>query len=79
MPESMMLTDRVDAAGKIVPNCRVTEDGYTISETGRPAPLLYAVTRPGDALPFSYVPGEIDILAVIRADIEAGEVTHADT
>lgn len=74
MLEPMMLTDKLDAAGKVVPNCRVTEDGYTITETGRPAPLLYAVTRPGDSLPFSYVPDETDIRAVIRADIEASEV-----
>lgn len=74
MPEQILLAEKRDAAGKVIPNCWGTPDGYTIAETGRPAPLRYAVTRPGDAAPFSYVPDEADMCAVIRADMLAGEV-----
>lgn len=74
MPEVMTWGEKLDADGKPIPNCWETDDGYTISLTGRPAPLRYAVTRPGDRAPFSYVSDEADMRAVIRADIQASEV-----
>lgn len=68
MPEQILLAEKRDAAGKVIPNCWVASHGYTVSETGRAGPLRYAVKRPGDELPFVYLGREAEIEMIIAVD-----------
>lgn len=66
-----------DAAGKEIPKCWQTDSGYTVAEVERTA-MRFAVTRPGGKLPSFYTETRDEVLAVIKADMQAHEVTHAD-
>ncbi|WP_325435606.1 hypothetical protein [Pseudomonas nitroreducens] len=68
MSEVMHLVEKLDGAGKVIPNCWEASHGYTVSETGRPGPLRYAVRRPGDGLPFVYLSREEEIEMIIAVD-----------
>lgn len=72
MSELMHLVEKLDSAGKAIPNCWEASHGYTVSETGRPGPLRFAVKRPGDELPFVYLSREDEIEMIIAVDRYAG-------
>ncbi|MFV3368431.1 hypothetical protein ACNFH5_09640 [Pseudomonas sp. NY15435] len=67
-----------DDSGKVIPKCWQTDSGYTVAEVERTA-MRFAVTRPGSKLPSFYAKTRDEVLAVIKADMEAIEVAHADT
>lgn len=59
-----------DDAGKAIPNCWSHSAGYTISMTGRPSPLRYAVTRSGDINPFAYLGSPDEVEGIISVDLQ---------
>lgn len=66
-----------DAVGKEIPKCWQTDSGYTVAEVERTV-MRFAVTRPGGKLPSFYAKTREEVLAVIKADMEACEVARAD-
>ncbi|MCE4073526.1 MULTISPECIES: hypothetical protein [Pseudomonas] len=80
MSELMHLVEKLDSAGKVIPNCREASHGYTVSETGRPGPLRFAVKRPGAEVPFVYLGQADEIEMIIAVDRYASSkpVTQAD-
>lgn len=68
MSELMHLVEKLDSAGKAIPNCWEASHGYTVSETGRPGPLRFAVKRPGAEVPFMYLSRADEIEMIIAVD-----------
>lgn len=68
MSELMMLVEKINSTGKVIPNCWEAAHGYTVSETGRPGPLRYAVKRPGAEVPFMYLARADEIEKIIAVD-----------
>ena len=66
-PRPMWLAKQ-SPAGNAIRNCWQHVSGYTASLTGRPGPLRYAVTRPGDRDPFAYLGTPEEIELVIGVD-----------
>ncbi|AMO77511.1 hypothetical protein [Pseudomonas citronellolis] len=59
--------------GQQIPNCWITDSGYTVSECRLPE-KRFTVTRPGDAAPFAYLGSRDEVVSVIRADMKASGV-----
>lgn len=59
--------------GSQVPDCWMTEAGYTVAVCRLPE-TRYTVTRPGDAAPFAYLPNRDEVVEIIKADMKASEV-----
>lgn len=63
--------------GSQVPDCWMTDAGYTVAVCRLPE-TRFTVARPGGSVPFAYAPTREDVVAIIKADMKASEVTHAD-
>jgi len=59
-----------DGDGKVIPRCWLSEGGYTVSEARIPE-ARYAITRPGDRVPFAYTPELREIRGLVEADMKA--------
>ncbi|MDF3932131.1 hypothetical protein [Pseudomonas citronellolis] len=59
--------------GQQIPNCWITDSGYTVAECRLPERRL-TVTRPGDAAPSFYVGTREEVVAIIQADMAASGV-----
>lgn len=59
--------------GDQIPNCWITDSGYTVAECRLPE-KRFTVTRPGDAAPYAYVPTREDVVRIINADMKTREV-----
>lgn len=59
--------------GDQIKDCWVTDAGYTVAVCRLPE-TRYTVTRPGGSAPFAYLPNRDDVVAIIKADMEASEV-----
>lgn len=59
--------------GDPIKDCWVTEVGYTVAVCRLPE-TRYTVTRPGGVAPFAYLPNRDEVVAIIKADMEASEV-----
>lgn len=60
--------------GQQIPNCWITDSGYTVAECRLPE-KRFAVTRPGCSAPFAYLGSREDVVAIIRADMKASGVS----
>ena len=63
--------------GEQIKDCWVTEAGYTVAVCRLPE-TRYTVTRPGGSEPSFYLATRDEVVAIIKADMDASEVTHAD-
>lgn len=68
---------KLNADGSEIPDCWVSESGYTLAICRLPE-TRYTVTRPGGRVPAFYLATREEVVAIIRADMEASEVNHAD-
>lgn len=59
--------------GQQIPNCWITDSGYTVAECRLPE-KRFTVTRLGDAAPFAYLGNREEVVAIIQADLKASEV-----
>ncbi|MGE7094749.1 hypothetical protein ACQKIS_00995 [Pseudomonas fulva] len=64
-----------NADGQIIPRCWVTDSGYTVAECRLPSPR-YPVTRPGSALPFTYVDNREQVVEAITRDLQANTTSQ---
>ena len=62
--------------GRQVPDCWMTEAGYTVAVCRLPA-TRYTVTRPGGREPSFYLATRDEVVAIIKTDMAASEVAHA--
>lgn len=53
--------------GQIIPNCWVTDCGYTVAECRLPE-TRYPITRPGGTLPFAYAKDREEVIEIIQKD-----------
>lgn len=60
--------------GQQIPNCWITDSGYTVAECRLPE-KRFTVTRPGCSAPFAYLGSREDVVAIIRADMKASGVS----
>lgn len=70
MSQPIKWREKRDSKGSTIPNCWVTDSGYTVAECRLPE-SRYTITRPGSALPFAYTGDRDDVLKLIGADIGA--------
>ncbi|KRW62923.1 hypothetical protein AO726_02720 [Pseudomonas sp. TTU2014-080ASC] len=61
---------KLNRDGVVVPQCWVTDSGYTVARVFLPEPVLM-ITRPGGAEAFAYTPDAGEACALIVADLEA--------
>jgi len=59
--------------GQQIPNCWITDSGYTVAECRLPE-KRFTVTRPGCSAPFAYLGSREEVVAIIQADLRASEV-----
>lgn len=62
-----------NADGRQVADCWMTEAGYTVAVCRLPA-TRFTVTRPKDSAPSFYVATRDEVVAIIKADMEASGV-----
>ncbi|WP_255302879.1 hypothetical protein [Pseudomonas sp. AU12215] len=79
MPEltPLKLRAKRNADGSQVADCWMTDAGYTVAVCRLPE-TRYTVTRPGGREPSFYLATRDEVVAIIKADMQASEVTHAD-
>lgn len=68
---------KTNADGSQIPDCWVSEAGYTVALCRLPE-TRYTVTRPGGRAPAFYLATRDEVVAIIKADMQASEVTHVD-
>lgn len=73
MVEQLKWRAKRNADGSQVADCWMTDAGYTVAVCRLPEPR-YTVTRPGAVAPFAYLPNSDEVVAIIKADMEASEV-----
>lgn len=59
--------------GSQVPDCWVTDAGYTVAVCRLPE-TRYTVTRPKGSAPFAYLSTRDEVVAIIKVDMAASEV-----
>lgn len=62
-----------NADGDQIKDCWMTDAGYTVAVCRLPE-TRYTVTRPKDTAPFAYLGKREEVVAIIKADMEASEV-----
>lgn len=62
--------EKRDRDNKLVPDCWVTECGYTVAKCRIDTRTVYQVTAPGDRAPLAHPATKDDVLRVINIDKE---------
>jgi len=72
MAEPIRWKPKLDSRREPIPNCWLTDAGYTVAKTNTPDER-FIITRPGDAAPFAYTDAGDDVPRLISADIQASK------
>ncbi|MBU1282733.1 MAG: hypothetical protein KJ989_13105 [Gammaproteobacteria bacterium] len=72
MGEHIRWKPKLDSRLDPIPDCWLTNAGYTVAKVRAPAER-FTITRPGDAAPFAYTDAGDDVPKLISADIEASK------
>jgi len=70
MVEHVRWASKKGQDGRPLPDCWVTEEGYTVAICRLPS-TRFVVTRPGASLPFAYLGNREEVVRIIQADMQA--------
>lgn len=72
MGEQIRWKPKLDRDRKPIPDCWLTDAGYTVAKVRTPAER-FTITRPSAAAPFAYTDAGDDVPLLIAADIQASK------